>query len=616
MNRSLLIAIYVSATITAVQSLCPSLSALRTSYVSRSFDARLASGLFYENAYTDLAQIGARCQRMNKTATTALGVIIEDYSVFYGNLSFPLPLVYNATDTRAVFARYMALAPFLTFPSVVVDARLSADGSRYDALTEYLCWDVLGIDYVEVRLSTRWAEPPAGLLTDLEATARAQGVTWSGNLTAVTFADCPAFPSSERIIAAAAVPATVKLAARQSATRVQAAPLPVSVAARDAKDDLVIPGIKPGLPQLAFVFIQGAEVEPVAYEPLLRYVQSAVSDFDVYIAAPDAPLIHTPDPIFIESDVSRVLKKLVAAGLDLSTARVAFGAHSLGGLMVQDWLATANFSALGYEPEALVLTGAYVSRPNRPGVNSSAPTFRIPTLSVVGELDGLARVSRFAEAWWWQLQRETDPVRQANFPVLVVPGMTHGQWCHFDGPVPTEVATYDLTAEISEDAAHTAGAHLIGAYLSASLHGSQAAQNAAVIAAAQNASAIFLAPLVESLVYEASYNLVPPCYDAPPSPWCQIGSRFSEQAQQIMFNAAGANGSASYAFSATVVDAMHPVADLHPIHLGNITNHCVAPDSSCVLDASTVTENSYDPIFSQLDVALYPVSAHEIKMCD
>ena len=47
---------------------------------------------------------------------------------------------------------------------------------------EYLCWDVLGIDYVEVRISTREAAPAAGYLDALEARARALGVQWSGAL--------------------------------------------------------------------------------------------------------------------------------------------------------------------------------------------------------------------------------------------------------------------------------------------------------------------------------------------------------------------------------------------------------------------------------------------------
>ena len=81
-----------------------------------------------------------------------------------------------------------------------------------------------------------------------------------------------------------------------------------------------------------------------------------------------------------------------------------------------------------------------------------------------------------------------------------------------------------------------------------------------------------------------------------------------------MFNTVGGGGVTPYAFHANVIDAMHPVADTHPIHLGNITNQCAAPNDQCTLEATTVTENTYDPIYAAFDVALYPISAHEVKM--
>ena len=92
-----------------------------------------------------------------------------------------------------------------------------------------------------------------------------------------------------------------------------------------------------------------------------------------------------------------------------------------------------------------------------------------------------------------------------------------------------------------------------------------------------------------------------------------MGSSFTEHAQQLVTNTAGSNGSSSFPYHATVVDAMHPVEDIHPIHLANITNQCAAPTDACTLAASTVTQNTYDTLYDAFDVALYPVSAHEVK---
>jgi hypothetical protein len=119
---------------------CPDLSTLRSPAVKNTFSVEHLNGLWYENRYTDPAQIGASCQRMNKTGL-ASGSIKETYEVYYGKVPFPLPLTYNATaGVRGLFARYMDLFPAASFPSVVVDFDADANGT-YTALVEYLCWN-------------------------------------------------------------------------------------------------------------------------------------------------------------------------------------------------------------------------------------------------------------------------------------------------------------------------------------------------------------------------------------------------------------------------------------------------------------------------------------------
>ena len=491
---------------TSALATCPNLASLRSSTVAHSWDAASANGIWYENRFTDLAQIGASCQHMNKTAQPD-GSVSETYTVQYGPLPFPLPLYYNASGKPlGVSDRYMTLFPELTFPSVVIDVDVDVNGT-YTALIEYLCWDVLGLDYVEVRISTRVEAPLASYLDSLEARARALGVTWGGPLATVNFTNCPAPTVRAEPTPPTRAPLLPTWArARAHMGRMGTSPL------RNASDDVILPGMRPGLPQIALVFIQGAECAPAAYVPLLLAIQNAVTDFDVIVGAPDAPLIHTPDPVTLGVGVERVLKAMEAqVGLVLDTSHIIFVGHSLGGLVLQTWLDLADF--VSYKPSAAILLGSYITREFRPNINSSidTPTFRFPTASIVGELDGLARVSRFAEAWWWQIHRPADNASlQAEFPVLYVPGMSHGQWAHFDGPVPNEVATYDLTPEITEAAAQAAGAALIATYISSAIGHSAAA--AAVLATAQSAASAFFAPLIAAQLYERSYHLVPPCY--------------------------------------------------------------------------------------------------------
>jgi hypothetical protein len=607
---------------------CPNLAQLRSPNVVKGWKPALATGIFYENRYTDLAQAFASCQQMNKAVASDGISMTETYRVLYGDVPFDLPLVYNATGLPlGVSSRSLAGFSELSFPSVVVDFTMDANGTRYDTLTEYLCWEVplLGFDYVEVRLSTRYASPPSKLLDQMEAQARALGVQWSGNLSQVDFSSCPPWNGSQ-LSAHADLPVAPLMQKRAKLARLadpvrhmQWSTLPAAIAAARVPPpcdpnanatDLVLPGIRPGKPQLALVFIQGAEVLPSCYASFLTAIQQAVADYNVIVGAPAAPLLNTPDPLTIGSDIQRIVNSMhVQAGLNVSTATFVYAAHSLGGQILQGWL--ANATAPGHGASALALFGSYLTRQYRAPTDDQ-PAYFVPTISVVGELDGLARVSRFAEAYWHQ-QVHAPPINRTEFPVIVVQGMNHGQFGSYIGTPPGLIGIFDLVAETPLDVAQEEAAAVTAAFIQATL-----ASNASSLAAlqlAQAESGTFLEPLVNSQLQEASYFLLPPCYDNPPSPACNVGSPWSIWYQQHMSNVAGSNGSSSYEFSINSVDAMHPVDDITPIHLPNITNTCPAPTSTCTLDTSTVTQQSYDTLFSDLDIALYPMTAHETKVC-
>jgi len=62
-----------------------------------------------------------------------------------------------------------------SFPSVVVDVSFDDDGA-VDALSEYLCSSVAGVDYEEVRVSTRARVPAPALVTAQEKALLAAGL--------------------------------------------------------------------------------------------------------------------------------------------------------------------------------------------------------------------------------------------------------------------------------------------------------------------------------------------------------------------------------------------------------------------------------------------------------
>ena len=85
---------------------------------------------------------------------------------------------------------------------------------------------------------------------------------------------------------------------------------------------------------MGLVFVQGAQAPTADYVPLVKAIQAA-SPLRLWAALPAFPL-STPEPAVIGSGMSRAIAALQAAGLPAS-APVVVAAHSLGGVMLQDW---------------------------------------------------------------------------------------------------------------------------------------------------------------------------------------------------------------------------------------------------------------------------------------
>jgi hypothetical protein len=68
-----------------------------------------------------------------------------------------------------------------------------------------------------------------------------------------------------------------------------------------------------------------------------------------------------------------------------------------------------------------ILHGGFLQRKY---VNAPAFSYTVPTLTIGGELDGLSRVTRIAEAFYQQV---TVQQHGAQFPVVVLPGVSHFQ---------------------------------------------------------------------------------------------------------------------------------------------------------------------------------------------
>ena len=353
------------------------------------------------------------------------------------------------------------------------------------------------------------------------------------------------------------------------------------------KDIILKPTIH-GKFEVCLVFIQGAEITPEQYIPLAQNIQNT-SNYSLWIGIPDFTF-NFPEPIEISGEVERILKSLKSAGMN--TTDVVFAAHSLGGVMLQDYL--FDNPKMGF---AQVLMGSYLLRKYR---NQSYP---IPTLTIGAELDGLCRITRIMEAFYHKIYTSSNVTEAiGSFPVTIIEGMSHMQFA--SGNPPILVKDKDLRPEISYKQAHQEVAALVSAFIS--LHLGQQSSFTTLSQSVENAG-VFMKPILDAFLVEGYHNFKPPCNSNPPSPLCTVGSQWSEHAQIIM------GGDALENIHILDSDAFHPVDQIDPVHLPHIDNNCSAPNNACVLHTSTVTQNVYDEL-DKFDTGTVPISASEMRV--
>ena len=90
-----------------------------------------------------------------------------------------------------------------------------------------------------------------------------------------------------------------------------------------------------------------------------------------------------------------------------------------------------------------------------------------PVLTLVGEKDGLMRISRGAESFWHQ-SKNIDQSQKDMFPVVYLEGVAHSSFMD-STMLPSSVKNQDLAPELEEKTAHSN----IGAAISAFIKGNE-----------------------------------------------------------------------------------------------------------------------------------------------
>lgn len=362
----------------------------------------------------------------------------------------------------------------------------------------------------------------------------------------------------------------------------------ISKAAPVGSGDVIVKPTKQGTEQIGVVIIQGAQITPDKYLPLINHLQNS-SRYSIWAGVPEFPL-DVPEPPAMASAVERILNSMADNGMP-KNCKLFFVAHSLGGVMLQEYLNQNPSIATGQ-----ILLGSFLLSKYR------NTTYPVPTMTIGGDLDGLSRVTRIMEEYYFRIQMAKDAdLALANFPVMVIRGLSHLQFA--SGAPPMLVKMRDLKPELSNDAAHQIVAGFISDFTRVHMGDKTGLMP---LVDALHGTSVFLAPIIAAYKMEGFYTFKPPCNSNPPSSACTLGSPWSEHAQQIMggLTVASLNDS----------DAFHPVYQINPVHLPHINTNCTSPPIKyCILQTNTVTQNVYETGDS-LDTGLIPTSAHEMRV--
>lgn len=388
--------------------------------------------------------------------------------------------------------------------------------------------------------------------------------------------------------------------------------------------------------EVALVLLPGVDhgFQAAQYQALGEAAQASSTD-SLWVAVADLDSTSTSDRTSFDSATQGAIAAMLADGMDASTP-VFYAGHSDAGTMLEQFAFDDASSFAG-----VALLGAFIPRAHYAAdttrtVSSTEGSYPVPTLTVAGELDGVARLTRAAvEPLFKQILLAQDRDQAvADFPVVLLEGVSHVQLA--DGNCSsTDLLRQDLKPEVDQATATAAVADALAAFLAAQ---SASAPSTAALSALVSATETFAAPLLEVLEYDGYEHFFPSCNsDFPTNPdcgytmWpnealppgpvpapspalpedCTCGSSWvMEHAQEIM---SGFDQTDKPQMSATTADAYHDVSDVHPFHLPHIFNDCADDDgSSCKLNTTTVTMPFYEEA-TAADDAVAPVSVLEFR---
>jgi hypothetical protein len=343
------------------------------------------------------------------------------------------------------------------------------------------------------------------------------------------------------------------------------------------KNSLIIKPTSQASTELAFIFVQADGIKVDQYVKHLSLLQDSLKDqVAIWVGLPEFN-DNKADLATFKTTVPDIFNQMQVAGL--KTNKLVVAGHLQGGLIVQQYV-KAFPGADAFDLSGAVLLGSFWTRDMMSQLNNVV----VPTLSVGVELDGVARVTRFMEAYYHQVLKKVTT--EVNHPVVVIPGASHSQF--FTGQPTDFIKSKDLKPDIADQQAYVAIMNAVASFISGQVLGGS---RVGLIKSLASTDAFFK-PLIAAFQYEGFYFFETPCYQKQADGCLTTSPFMSEVAQAVV-------GDQS---KVKVInqDQIENIDEILPHdYLPEISNSCPAGSSGmCTLKTTTVTQMNYEKLSS------------------
>lgn len=333
-------------------------------------------------------------------------------------------------------------------------------------------------------------------------------------------------------------------------------------------------------PDAALIFISGAQIPPEAYIPMFKQVQNHSEGIQLWIAAPQ--FIADLAVIGVDLKIAQIKQDLIKQGFP-QNGKFMLAGHSLGSAQIQGHAVNHPNDYQG-----MILMSGPINRKFR-NLDKEIP---VPTLTLVGEVDGLVRMSRIAESVQTQMINPPKQDWKNKFPVVLIPGINHMSFG--SGNPPAAVKQRDLKLEVSESEAHD----LIGKYTGEFIQQVLLKKTSSLISSGTEWTFNYVKPIIDALDLEGFTHFKPLCSENSCSAACYCGSPWVSKYAQPIISGSSSNIKLDVQFS--------------PSSAPKVVSHSPAPcTTSC--SVSLATDSWVDYAFGDdLDTGFTPTAADEI----